>query len=65
MDFFTANLVIPTGGFLISVYAGWVFSRDALREELGLAPGFWFDALRFVMRFIAPIAIALVLITAL
>ena len=65
MDFFTANLVIPAGGFLIAVYSGWIFSKDSLREELGLAEGFWFDALRFVMRFVAPVAIALVFITAL
>ncbi len=25
MDFFTANLVIPAGGFLIAVYGGWIF----------------------------------------
>ncbi|TDI45254.1 MAG: sodium-dependent transporter [Acidobacteria bacterium] len=65
MDFFTANLVIPAGGFLIAVYGGWIFSKDSLREELGLPEGFWFDALRFVMRFVAPVAIALVFLTAL
>ena len=65
MDFFTANLVIPAGGFLIAVYGGWIFSKDSLREELGLAEGFWFDALCFVVRFVAPVAIALVFVFAL
>lgn len=60
MDFFTANLVIPVGGFLLAVYAGWSLSGDALREELGLQNSAWFGVLQFILRFVAPIAIALV-----
>ena len=65
MDFFTGSIVIPVGGFLLAVYAGWVLSGDALREELGLQDSAWFGRLRFVLRFVAPVAIALVFVTAL
>ena len=65
MDFFTANIVIPAGGFLLAVYAGWILSGDSLRDELGLADSAWFPRLRFVIRYVAPIAIALVFATAL
>jgi NSS family neurotransmitter:Na+ symporter len=65
MDFFTANLVIPIGGFLIAVFSGWVLSSDSLRDELGLADSGWFRALRVILRYVAPIAIALVFATAL
>jgi len=65
MDFFTANLVIPAGGFLLAVYAGWILSGDSLRDELGLEDSAWFLRLRFVLRYVAPIAIALVFATAL
>ena len=64
-DFFTANLVIPAGGFLIAVFSGWVLSSDSLRDELGLEDSAWFRRLRFVLRYLAPIAIALVFATAL
>jgi len=65
MDFFIANLVIPIGGFLIALFAGWAFSSESLREELGLSDSFWFAALRFVLRFLAPVAVGLVFLTAL
>ncbi len=64
-DFFTANLVIPIGGFLIAVFSGWVLSSDSLRDELGLKDSVWFKSLRFILRYVAPIAIALVFATAL
>lgn len=64
-DFFTANLVIPIGGFLIAVFSGWVLSSDSLRDELGLQDAVWFKSLRFILRYVAPIAIALVFATAL
>ena len=64
-DFFTANLVIPGGGFLIAVFSGWVLSSDSLRDELGLEDSGWFKRLRFVLRYVAPIAIALVFAMAL
>ena len=65
MDYFTANLVIPIGGFLLAVYAGWGLASDSLREELGLEDSAWFGALRFILRFVAPIAIAAVFVTTL
>ncbi len=65
MDFFTANLVIPIGGFLIAVFTGWVLSSDSLRNELGLSDSVWFRGLRVIFRYVAPIAIALVFLTAL
>jgi NSS family neurotransmitter:Na+ symporter len=58
MDFFVANLVIPMGGLVLALFAGWAFSRDSLADELG-----WKDnpallgLLRFLIRFVAPIAI--------
>lgn len=65
MDFFTANLVIPIGGFLIAVFSGWVLSSDSLRDELGLADALWFRGLRIILRYVAPVAIALVFLAAL
>lgn len=37
LDFFTANILLPLGGLLVAVFAGWVMSRQALEKELSLS----------------------------
>jgi len=59
LDFLASNILLPLGGLLIALFAGWVMSRASSAEELALGnPGFrtW----RFVLRYVAPLAILLV-----
>ncbi|MBS8240965.1 sodium-dependent transporter [Marinobacter lipolyticus] len=61
LDFFTANILLPLGGLLVAVFAGWVMSRQAMENELALSPAMfklWF----VTVRFITPIAVAVVFI---
>jgi SNF family Na+-dependent transporter len=37
LDFFTANILLPLGGLLVAVFAGWVMSRQAMENELALS----------------------------
>ena len=64
-DHFVSNWMLPTGGFAIAVAAGWFMTREATRSELedGTEPG-WFNygAWRFFIRFIAPAAVAAIII---
>lgn len=58
MDFFIANIVIPVGGLLIALFAGWVMTGDSIMDELNWSEKpalylFW----RILVRFVAPIAI--------
>lgn len=62
MDFTTANILIPCGGLLIAVYAGWIISRESIQEELGLGQSRTFTIWRLLVRFVAPVAIILVFI---
>ena len=63
MDFFVANVLIPVGGLLLAMFAGWVISRESLASELDLSTNHaGFRAVRFVIRFVAPIAILSVFI---
>ncbi len=39
LDFFTANIMLPLGGLLVALFAGWVMSREAMEKELALSPG--------------------------
>jgi len=64
-DHFVSNWMLPTGGLGITLAAGWVVSREITQSELvdGTQPR-WFSygAWRFFMRFVAPIAVAAILI---
>ena len=61
LDFFTANILLPLGGLLVAIFAGWVMSRQAVKKELALSPGafrLWHGTLRFV----TPVAVAAVFV---
>jgi NSS family neurotransmitter:Na+ symporter len=63
LNFTSANILLPLGGFFIVLFVGWFMGRKAVRAELSnessLKARFWLVFL-FLVRFIAPIAIAIV-----
>ena len=63
VDYLTSNIMLPLGGLLITIFAGWVMSRNSTSNELGDSGGL-FKSWRLLARFIAPIGILLVLINA-
>ncbi len=63
VDYLTSNILLPLGGLLIVIFAGWVMCRNSTSDELGTS-GTWFVAWRALARFVAPIGILLVLVNA-
>ncbi|MGB5581894.1 MAG: sodium-dependent transporter [Woeseia sp.] len=63
VDFVMANVLLPVGAFLTAIFAGWRVSGDILREELGLSDGIGFRLWQSLMRFVVPIAIAIIFIS--
>lgn len=63
IDFLTADLMLPLGGILVAVFAGWVVHRSVSESELelGHSYGYW----QIAVRYIAPAAVALVFLEAL
>ncbi len=64
-DYVASNIMLPVSGMLIALFAGWYLDKNFLRSEMTngetlRAP--WFGALRFILRYAAPIAIAAVLL---
>jgi NSS family neurotransmitter:Na+ symporter len=63
LNFTSANLLLPLGGLFIVLFTGWFMGRSRVRAELSndgsLKARFWLVFL-FLVRFIAPIAIAIV-----
>lgn len=59
-DYLTSNVMLPLGGLLIAVFAVWMMPAEVSRDELGLRDGFGYRLWRFMVRYIVPVAIALV-----
>jgi len=63
VDYLTSNIMLPLGGLLIVLFAGWVMCRNSTADELRGSGG-WYKTWRLLARFVAPIGILLVLINA-
>lgn len=63
VDYLTSNIMLPLGGLLIVVFAGWIMCRNSTSDELG-GSGSLYKAWRLLARFIAPVGILFVLINA-
>ena len=57
-----ANILLPINAFLIAVFAGWVIKRSTVDEEFSDSTNVWKSFWRFANRYVAPIAIAIVLL---
>ena len=60
MDFMTEGLLLPLGGLLAAIFAGWILSREMLVSELG--EGTLMNIWRFLMRWFVPGFVALILV---
>jgi NSS family neurotransmitter:Na+ symporter len=64
-DFVSSNVLLPLGGLAIAILAGWLFAKSDFRSEFGkghAAPPRYAIAFRGVLKFVAPVLIALILI---
>lgn len=64
-DYLTNNIMLPVGGLAIVSFAGWVMARNSTADEIDPEVGTGYRLWRFSARFIAPVAVALVLLNAL
>jgi len=62
-DYITANLMMPVGGMLIAVFAGWFMRRSTLADELQISSPWLFQTWRLLIRTVVPLAIAGILVT--
>ena len=63
VDFLTSNVMLPLGGLIIAVFAGWVMCRNSSADELGGA-GRLYKLWRVLTRYVAPVGILFVLLKA-
>ena len=63
LDHLTINIMLPLGGVLIAVFAGWVMCRNSTADELG-GTGAIYKLWRVLARYVAPIGILFVFLKA-
>jgi len=63
LEYLTSNIMLPVGGFFIVIFIGWFFSPELSRKELtndGELKARYIPVFMFIVKFVAPIAIAAV-----
>jgi neurotransmitter:Na+ symporter, NSS family len=65
LDFFSANLLLPFGGLLMAIFVGWVINNDITQHELQQDSPRLYLAWRFVLRYLAPLAVLVIIINGL
>jgi NSS family neurotransmitter:Na+ symporter len=63
LDALTARVLLPLVALLIAVLVGWRLRPEILRLELVRESALFFSLWRFLLRYIAPLAIALLIFT--
>jgi NSS family neurotransmitter:Na+ symporter len=62
LDNLVTNFMLPIGGMLFALFAGWRISTETARAELALGD-FGFRVWRFLVRFVAPLAVGAVFVS--
>jgi len=63
-DFLTANILLPIGGILIALFAGWAWKKGAEQEMMqGSTQKTLFRVWLWTVRIVAPIAVGAILIS--
>jgi len=62
LDHLTSNIMLPLGGIFLGLFVGWVMSKKAVLEELGIQDGPRWQLLRFLLGVVCPVAIAILFV---
>ncbi len=63
LDYLTSNIMMPAGGLMVALIAGWALSREATVRELGLGGGLAFNVWRGLVRYVVPLAIFIIFLS--
>ena len=57
LDYLTANLMLPIGGFCIAVFAGWIMKRQHSEQELNMPNLASYQAWKILISYVAPLSV--------
>jgi NSS family neurotransmitter:Na+ symporter len=63
IDYFCSNLLMPVGGVLMTVIGGWSLSAGATKTEMTGTPEAVYRLWHFLIRFICPVIVILILLS--
>ncbi len=64
-DNVTSRIFMPLGGLMIALFTGWILDKQEIKDELstyGKFPSRYYGVYVFLVKYITPIGIALVLV---
>ncbi len=62
LDFITSNIMLPLGGILIAVFAGWLMKVELTKSELNIQHPTAYLIWQTLVRYVAPVAVFIVLL---
>lgn len=62
LDHVVANVMLPVVGLLIAVFAAWVLPNHLLKKETGSMSPVVYKSMRFLLRYVTPLFIFMILI---
>jgi NSS family neurotransmitter:Na+ symporter len=65
LEYVTANIMMPLSGLLLALFAGWLIKPEMIRDELQMKSPTLFRVWFWLLRWVAPISIALILYSSL
>jgi NSS family neurotransmitter:Na+ symporter len=60
IDYLASNIMLPVGGLMVALIAGWALSRSTVSGELGIGTGLRFRLWYGTIRYLVPIALGVV-----
>ena len=60
VDYVSGKILLPLGGLLIALFAGWVLTKDIVRDQLAFSAPWQWSAWTFTIRYVAPIGVLVV-----
>ncbi|WP_438971171.1 sodium-dependent transporter [Methylophaga sp.] len=60
LDYLTANIMLPLGGLLIALFAGWIMKPNSAADELAMGNGLAFKFWLMLIRYVTPTAIIII-----
>ena len=60
IDFLTASIMLPLGGLLIAVFAGWVMHQDSTEREFSFRSNYVYSVWQFMVRYVSPLLVFMV-----
>ena len=60
IDFLTASIMLPIGGLLIAIFAGWVMQQDSTEREFSFHSRYIYPVWQVMVRYVSPLLVAMV-----